>query len=68
MGAMPMGAPGRELLPGQSLSRIKVGGVYTPGWPELALPTTSAARVRMVATLTSSTGDFTNLDMAGEGE
>lgn len=38
-------------------------GAYAPGCPELALPTTSAARARMVAMATSSTGSLVNLDM-----
>lgn len=39
-------------------------GPYAPGCPELALPTTSAARARMVAMQTSSTDSLVNLDMA----
>lgn len=34
-----------------------------PGWPELALPTTSAARVRTVAMATSSVGWGAKPDM-----
>lgn len=43
-------------------------GVYAPGCPELALPTTSAARARMVAMATSSTGSLVNLDMTVDCE
>lgn len=34
-----------------------------PGWPELALPTTSTARVRIVAIATSSAGSAMNFDI-----
>ena len=39
---------------------------YAPGWPELALPTISAARARMVAMAIASEGSGANWDMAEE--
>lgn len=41
----------------------KVANEDEPGWPELAFPTTSTARVRMVAMATSSAVLDVNLDM-----
>lgn len=61
-----MGAPSDQVPRWLALAwRIKRVMGYSPGWPELAFPTTSAARVRMVAMQASSVGSGVNLgDMA----
>lgn len=43
-----------------ALRFVKVARGFLPGWPELALPTTSAARARMVLMEISSEGSFWN--------
>ena len=64
---MPIGAPSEVIELLLAFDLIKQSIDDKPGWPELAFPTTSTARVRMVATATWSSGCGVKLDMVVSG-